>query len=582
MQSATGAASAATAISNRSRERLLLAFTLAVAFVTYLPTLRYGWVLDDPALIVNNPRIQSVHYLPAYFAEQMWVHISAHDATNYYHPLLLTWYLVQYLVFGLRPWAWHLIVILQHLMATALVYAVVHKLVPRTTTAAIAALLFAVHPVHVETVAWVCGGSESFYSIFFLGSLLAYLLWNGTRRTHWMVTAIALYLLAALSKENAIVLPAVVFVHAWTFRNRSHSAAHGFRSAILRAGCFLPVAALCLAARTWALHGLTHTVTPIPAWPMILTWPSMALVYLRHLVFPVGLAEFYDVPYAIGFSVGQVLLPALFLAAVAGGIWYWGRRTPVVHFAALWSVISLLPFFELRALPWGEIVKDRYLYLPCVGFAIVATLALERLGTKQPSEGIFLRTVSATAIVAAIFCFGSAYYSLFWADDLSLNTRGVAIAPHNLIARNNLGNALAAKGDDAGAAALYRQVLADEPRFALTMVNLAELEYRHGNYAETEHLLTRAIAIYDEDSNEYLYLGLAKFKQGRGADGIADVRRALAMSPNARWYHYSLGFMLAAAGDCDGARAEYEAELRIQPGNATVLRKLADCSPPTK
>src|SRR5215469_15821636 len=147
---------------------------LALTAFTYAATLRFGYVYDDVLQIENNPRIKSVDYLPSYFTRQVWAQAQGQPA-NLYRPFFLSWLWLNFEIFGSSPAGWHLTAILMHLLSVWLVYLLAKKLLPdEGISAYLAAGIFALHPAHVEAVAWISGATEPLSTALFLGSFLLY------------------------------------------------------------------------------------------------------------------------------------------------------------------------------------------------------------------------------------------------------------------------------------------------------------------------------------------------------------------------------------------------------------------------
>ena len=268
----------------------------ALAFLVYVPTLGFQFVYDDKPQIIENPAIHSWRYLPNYFTSHAWAELYPHVSGNYYRPLFLLWFRLNHAMFGLDPKGWHLTTILCHVAATYLVFGLVRRLAASPWIAFSAATLFALHPVHIESVAWVSGVTDPLMAIFLIGSFLAYLRFREGRRWGWMAWALLLFALGLLEKETAVVLGPLVFVYAWLYAEQR---AWLSRLVIALKHCvgFLGLTILYLPLRAHVLRGLSHSVTPLKWSTMALTEPSVLWLYVRHLLFPIGLSGLYGLPY---------------------------------------------------------------------------------------------------------------------------------------------------------------------------------------------------------------------------------------------------------------------------------------------
>jgi tetratricopeptide (TPR) repeat protein len=316
-----------------------------------------------------------------------------------------------------------------------------------------------------------------------------------------------------------------------------------------------------------------------------------------------------------------------------------------IAFATAWMLLTLLPVLNFRFLPEGEIAYDRYLYLPSVGFVILAALALRAAicmaasriarralgawqfnGEDKASEkhsGVVIRSPFASLrvngaegsdssresgnasnhndpslearaqndsfpphwpawtagfVLFSAMGYATARQTLFWSDDLTLNYRAHEIAPRNVNATASLAAAVAQRGMDATAMALYREALAAQPGFWRANVNLAYLYYAHGNYPEAARLFARAGAADPTDGDQFLYLGMSLLRMGRLTEAAQAVRTALIVRPQGKSYHLGLAIVLRGEGRLPEARGQVEAELAADPQNLqakTLLRELA-------
>src|SRR5574340_2500 len=198
------------------RRGVLPAFACGLTFLLYIGALRFGFVYADRIQILDNPMLRSWSFLPRYFTSHVWAFDPSLPA-NYWRPLFLLWLLINRTLFGYAPLGWHFTALALHLGVTGLVYALAHKLTADRLSATLAALLFGVHPVLIETVAWVSGATDSLLALFLLPAFLLYLAARplGARRTQRRAASLAFFALSLLVKETAAVLPLLIFAYAW-------------------------------------------------------------------------------------------------------------------------------------------------------------------------------------------------------------------------------------------------------------------------------------------------------------------------------------------------------------------------------
>ena len=520
-----------------SQPGVLETILLALVFIVYSGTLAFGFVYDDRPVFVDNPLVHAWRYVPSYFSTHFGSQLAEANAT-YYRPVFLLWFRLIHSLAGLHPALWHLSSVCVHVAVTYLVFLLAWRLTGDRWTAWIAALLYGLHPVHVESVAWISGVADPLLAMFFLGSLLAYL----KRRqpggsAAWLAASLLLYAMALLQKEVAIVLPALVFTYVVLFAPRDERWGLKFRSAVVAVLPFLAVTTLYLLARSLALPGMVRTITPISVKTMILTWPSLLWFYLKLLVYPASLSPFYDARYVTRPGLQDFVLPLAEVLAAAGLLWFWARRSPArsrtISYACALLVLPLLPALYIRVFNYSDYAHDRYVYLPSVGFVILCALAIRQLRSVKLQ-------VAAAGVAATVLLAGTLTQQINWASDLLLYTRAVSIAPGNSVARNNLGNALLERGQYPDAVAVYQQVLKQDPNFWMATYNLGYVSYRLHKFEDAEQYLSRAIVLNPNDADQYFVRGATRVESGHVEAGIADLKRAVQMRPDAEPYRAAL------------------------------------------
>ncbi len=565
--------------------RALLFAALALTALVYAGTLRFGFVYDDGAQIILNPVVQSWRFAPHYFTQHAWSNLVNAPAT-YYRPLFLLWCLVNFTLFGLQAWGWHLTTVLVHLAATALVFRLAQRLTGDAVTAGFAALIFGLHPIHIESVAWISGVTDPMLAVFFIPAFLCWLndRERRPRRGAWLAAALVLFALAAASKETGIVLPLVIFAYEW-LRARDAPWLRRLGRALVQAAPFVGVALLYLVQRSVVLQGITHPRIPLPGRVVPLTWPSLLWFYLRKLVWPLGLSPFYDRPYVFAPDWRLFWGPLLALAAVALLVTIAIRRLASgeqqrtvrcgAAFALILLLAPLLPVMEILSLEPREIAHDRYLYLPSIGFALLVAMFIRRLRFGD-AEFFRLPTAQFAAMAALTVACGAAVslQSQYWANDILLFYRAVRIAPSSESATNNLANALLARGYYDEGIRLHQQLLQRDPRYWMSYYNLGTAFYQLHRLDEAERNLFEAAKLQPANPQLFVFLGLVQSKNGHLREAEANLREAIRIWPAGLGAHYLLGTLLAQEGRFPEAAVEFRAELALDPGQPKVKEEL--------
>jgi len=535
----------------------------AITAFTYLGTLSFGFVYDDNASIVSNAAIRSFRSFAQAFQSSSVLHI--------YRPLTVLWMCANYALFGLRPMWWHLATLALHVLVTYLVFVVTNELVKDRSTAFIAGLLFGVHPAHVENVAWVSSVNDLLMSALLLGSFVVFLHYRKGEGKNRLVLSVALFSAALLAKETAVVFPVLILVYSWLFAAENSGAWQRAAKSIRASVAFFCVLVVYLIARSLALRsGDTGTAAVISWTTIALTWPSILWFDVRHLVLPTALSEFYPSGYVAFPGLWTFIVPATLLVTITTAVLFWISRlkdAKVALFACAWMLLAIVPTLYLRALTPEDFLHDRFLYLPSFGFVILVALAIRQLPGSLTQTGSFTAQLAAVVLLAVAGMVGTFSNQLPWASDVLFFENGLKFVPDSSNIKDNLADALIARGRSAEAIRLYQEVLERDPRFWRSNYNLGHVLLNAGKNREAEEYLTRAVQIDGSDSDQFIFLAVAQWRQNKLADAVRNGELAIARSPLSPGFHNILGMILNASGDRDRAFSEFKQELANHPEN---------------
>lgn len=562
--------------------RELLLCLLAATLMLYAPSLNFQFVYDDGAQVVSNPRIQSWQHLPGYFTQHAWGHALGAGQANYYRPFFLLWLLLNHTLFGLNAVGYHLTTVLAHMAVVLLVYLLASQLLGDRQAALLAALVFAIHPVQVESVAWVAGVSEPLMALAILGCLLAYIraqrAASGGLRYAWWAASLGLFLAALLLKESAAVVPSAVFVHGALF-SEAETPAPGkrFQRAAWKTAPYLAVFALYLALREWALGGLLHAAMKMDPATLLLTLPSLAWLYVKHLVLPVGLALHYHTPPVGAVWSRGFLLPLCALSMVILLVVWWARGDRRVAFGGLWIATFLaMPLFTAGWFAHADLVHDRYLYVPMVGLSLLAAVGWQQLRARFASRP--LHYAVPTALLAVGLAVLTLSYERHWSDNESLYRRSVEVSPAAFLPKILLAQELLmGKGTESKAEtiALLRQAEADSGGDWLTQYFLGIWHMQENEPAGAEAYWLNCIRLDPTRGQAYESLGELRLREGRAAEAVAPLRTALEMRPDSVDLRLRYGRSLELAGDLEGALQEFRRVLRELPQEELLAERVA-------
>jgi protein O-mannosyl-transferase len=427
-----------------------------VTLATFLPVLQSGFVnWDDPANFLNNPSYRGLG------PRHLWWMLTA---VHMGHWIPVTWLTlgVDYVLWGMDARGYHLTSLLFHAATAVAFYALAYRLLERALPpgtrptdinlgAAAAALLFAVHPLRVESVAWVTERRDVVSGLFFVATLLAYLKMieaPAARRRGWYLASLGLYALALLSKSITVALPVVLLVlDVYPLGRLGFARGWARREVWLEKIPYVVLAALVAIRAVQAVpDSAKASLEVFGLGPRLLVSVHGLAFYLGKTVWPAGLSPLYAYTTQVGWATILGVLGGIILVVAT-----W-RRWPALAATALTYVALVLPALGLFA-AGPQAVADRYSYLPCLGWALLVggVVAYRTVGA------VAVRTAAAAALVALVVL--TAQQTRVWRDSVSLWSHALRIEPGNRFAHLNLGGAYLDQGRMSEAIDQYKQVL---------------------------------------------------------------------------------------------------------------------------
>ncbi len=544
-----------------------------VALAVYGNALSGGFVLDDEYQVARNPWIRDWRHLPEMFSNDVWRFLPAAPPSNYYRPLMHVLYGVTYHLFGLQPWAFHLVNVGLHAVDTVLVLLFARRLTKlagmRPAASAkrpwdalvsvpvVAALCFATHPVHAEAVDWIASVPELTFTAFGLGALLVH-----TSARSRPVLAAALFFGALLAKETAITLLAVCVAFDLAFPLRSRSV----RAWIAR---YAPLAVVTITYLQMRQHVLPAGLIPLKqraggAISPILEALPLFGSYLRTLVLPNRLHFWHSFhPLDSLFSTaGLVSIATAVTFLIALGIAWRRHRASFVALALL--VLPLTPAFLVGALP-GKPFAERYLYFPSIGFVLLVAFAIHRLADGRRTRSAAFLVLAATL---AFYVMATVQRNRVWSDFYTLYVDSIAKSPDVPVPCDDLAHALFARGRAKEAIEHLDAQVKLDPQRADCQSSLGSALLLDGRVDEAITHLRLALSLDPSSLSSHNDLGIALRRKGDHAAAIEQYRLALGIAPGYAEAHFSLAGALADGGDLAGALAEYRAAVQASPENA--------------
>lgn len=536
---------------------LLLLAVAVVVVAVYAPSLRGGFIWDDESYIRSNADLRSVAGLRRIWLEPL--------SSPQYYPLTFSSFWVEHQLWGTEPTGYRVVNLLLHLLNSLLVGFVLCRLDVRG--AWLAAALFALHPVHVETVAWMSERKNLLSTAFGSVAVLAWLGWVGTADRRLYAAAIFVFVAALLSKTSILFVPLVLALLAWWRGDLG-------RRTLLGLIPFLVVAAVLAYVTAWReASGPTRALLPdaAPLMERLLVAAHALGFQIGKIIWPSGLTMIYPVSAASS----PTALRAIGLASVAFGAAALaalrGARGPLVALSAY--AIGLAPTLGVVDFDFQRFsfAADHFQYAPSIALlAVVAALfarACEHLAAT-------VQSVAKGAVVIPLAVI-AAQHNLDFRDATPLWEQNLRLNPRSWVAYFELGLADERRGDPAAAETKYRHAIDFRPDYALAQYNLGVLLLQASRLDEAAEHLRAALAIKSDYSSAAYNLGVIDLQRGDADAALQHFNATVAMAPRHAKAWFSSGLVWAQRGDWDKAQQSFDAFLESSPPTAAPREQLA-------
>lgn len=578
----------------KSELRPLILIAL-VAFVVFANSLGGDFVYDDVRQILRNPLIQDSSLYGKALTSDVWAFKGDGSvaASNYFRPTFVAWLILNFKLFGINAFGWHLFNVLLHIGVCLLGYLLLRRWQISQNLSFAIALVFAVHPVHTESVAWISGSPDLLFSIFLLGSFWFAESDAESRRQADekikgfvplnLIVALIFYAFALGSKEVAIICFPLFYL---IFANRNDTEKPLISaSQILRTMPFAALSVLFFAARYIVLGAISLPPGDAHAGlkETILTAPSAFVFYLKQMLFPVWLGANYSLRPVSDANALEFLLPLLISLLAIALFFLLARRSFVQKFGFALFILTLAPAMNIGAFPIEQIVHDRYLYLPVFGFLMMISphlsALLERITKKDLAFAGFAILISFPLAAKTFF------YNQVWKNELALWSHAVTIDKNSAFNWSQYGATLSENGKTEEAVEAYNNAIDIRPT-ALAFYGKARNLVAQKRYEEAIHNAKTVIEMPPETTNAYLLyqtyellsLILSDQKQfGEAQKVLFEARRRLpiysaALTEKLAVVMYQSGEKTSALRELEAARNQARAELL--PESKSVFLRL--------
>lgn len=557
----------------------------ALTWTVFGQTLKYGFVnYDDNTYVYDNDIIKGGLTLEGI----KWAFTHVHSGN--WHPLTSMSHMLDCQLYGLNAGGHHFTNVILHTIAVILLFLLLRQMTGALWRSAFVAALFAIHPLRVESVAWVSERKDVLSGVFFMLTLIAYLYY--TRKPFSLLRYLsvgALFALGLMAKPMLVTLPFVLLlIDYWplnrftplpTTRNKARRSSRGSwqrlsipQSLVLEK---LPLLVLSAASSAATLLAQQQAIHSSEGWPLVWRVNNAlvsCLTYIGQMFWPLRLAVFYPHPKG-SLPIWQGCLSLAVLLVISVVVFLGRRRRPYLLAGWAWFLVMLVPIIGIVQAGWqGH--ADRYTYLPEIGLYLMITWYVAGLTASWPKRREFLGAVAATVI--AFLTWSGWKQTSYWRDSESLWTHALAVtSDNNDVAHRGLGIVLLHRGQVEAAIDHDRAALRLRPGNPDAHTNLANALLEKGNTDEAISHYQAALHVLPNDATIHANLGNAFLRGGQLDEAIAQYTPALSERANYPGAHYNLAVALFRQGRLDEAIDHFRETVKLQPDHPDAYNDLA-------
>ncbi|MGP8200847.1 MAG: tetratricopeptide repeat protein [Limisphaerales bacterium] len=530
----------------------------AITFAVFGQTLHHQFIdLDDGAYVYVNPVVSQGLTLKGI----IWA-FSCHAAN--WHPLTWLSHMLDCQLYGLHPGGHHLTNVLLHTATVIVLFLVLRQMTGALWRSAFVAAVFAIHPLRVESVAWVAERKDVLSGLFFMLTIVAYVSYA---RRPWSFAryglVVLLFVLGLMCKPMLVTLPVVLLLLDYWPLQRAERA----KKLVLEK---LPMMALSAASCFVTLLAQSKVIRSSEAFALPLRLVNAlvtCIVYLGQMVYPAGLIVVYPYPHN-GLPWWEVALACLLLAGFSAFAWAERRKQPWLLMGWLWYLVMLLPVVGIVQVG-VQAHADRYTYLPQIGIYLAVTWLVAQWRVSRAVLGSLMAGVIAGLMVCAWKQVG------YWNNNITMWTHMLSCNPRNAMANYLLGNALARQGKLVEATGHYQKALQLRPDFTEACNNLGNVLMQQGKADEAIVQFQKAAQIDPGNAEAFVNLGSVLQQKGRLDEAISRFQKALQLRPDYAQARNNLGGALLQAGRQREALLQFQQAVELEPADPRIKNNLA-------
>ena len=570
---------------NTHRKLIICLFLVAVTLAVFWSVKNYEFIhYDDDLYILNNPRVQDGLTIDSI----TWAFTSTH--TGNWYPLTWLSMMLDYALYEMNPAGYHWTNLLFHIANTLLLFFLLSRMTGAVWKSAFVAALFALHPLHVESVAWISERKDVLSTFFWMLTMGAYVSYVKKPGIITYLPVLFAFSLGLMAKSMLVTLPFVLLLmDFWPLErfprrqpidniiisNQTQMQSTGRDPSTWRIiyekmpliALTIPVSIVAIIAQRQA-----GAMQPIE-WLSLDMRLANALVsyawYVWKMLIPSNLSVFYPHP---GFwPMWKVVLSGLFLVLISAAVLQWGRRYPYLPTGWLWYLGTLVPVIGLVHIG-SQAMADRYSYIPLIGLFIMVAWGTDDILEHHRYRQAILGSLALVTIIGLITV--TSQQLRYWQNGITLFRHNIVTTAPNYTSHYNLGVYLMEKGNYEDAISQFRKAIQLRPDIPTAHNNLGFCFYRKGEFPQAINEYKAALRLKPDHVKAHMNLTIVFYQQGDLDASISHLREALRLQPNLAYAHYQLALALEKQGKSAEAKSHYETAIRINPAYADMnLRK---------
>ena len=525
---------------------------------------------DDSSYILQNKQVQKGLTLESI----SWA-FSFNDIA-YWHPLTWISHMLDCQIYGLIPGMHHRTSLIFHIVNSILLFFVLQKMTGALWRSAFVAALFAMHPLNVESVAWVAERKNVLSAFFWMLTMLAYVHYTTRPSLYRYLLALLLLMFGLMAKPMLVTLPFVLLLlDYWPFERFRHEPPFNL---ILEKIPFFALSAVSVYISSLSVkyYGIVVSTELVPMQLRIANALLSYVKYIEKMIWPKNLAIFYPFPDTL--PIWQILGAGLFLASISFLVLLNLRKKPYLCMGWLWFLGTLIPVIGLKQAGLWPAMADRWAYVPLVGIFIILSWGGSDLLKKWTHKNV-MSAILAIAVLLALTVL-SFMQASHWKNSITLFENAIKVTENNCMAHNNLGIALLGKGELNKAIFHYKKALNIKPDISEAIKNLGVALTEKGNFKEAAQYFSKALVINPEDWDSYYKLGGVLAKRGKFNEAIRHLEEVIKINPGYAPVYNEIGIIFAQKGKLQKSNDFFSKAIQLEPDckeardNLLILKQL--------